>query len=150
MVGKVKFEARIKELVENIPDLAVLVEPLLIVRRVLREQFVIQHRRLPIQQYLPKADIPANSYRRSSARCTTSLSSSGSNGHRQARFRESAEQPGRNCGAGEEARCLRFYLQARSVLLICATAENAQTALDDDLLVASTIRIRALIKPGSV
>jgi hypothetical protein len=38
MVGKVKFEARIKELVENIPDLAVLVEPLLIVRRVLREQ----------------------------------------------------------------------------------------------------------------
>ena len=45
MVGKVKFEARIKELVENIPDLAVLVEPLLIVRRVLREQFVIQHRR---------------------------------------------------------------------------------------------------------
>jgi transposase len=46
MVGKVKFEARIKELVENLPDLALLVEPLLIVRRVLREQFVIQHRRL--------------------------------------------------------------------------------------------------------
>ena len=38
MVGKVKFEARIKELVENLPDLAVLVEPMLIVRRVLREQ----------------------------------------------------------------------------------------------------------------
>src|ERR1019366_9559431 len=33
-------------LVENIPDLAVLVEPLLVVRRVLREQFCIQHRRL--------------------------------------------------------------------------------------------------------
>jgi transposase len=46
MVGKVKFEARIKELVENLPDLAELVEPLLVVRRVLREQFVIQHRRL--------------------------------------------------------------------------------------------------------
>ena len=46
MVGKVKFEAHIKELVENLPDLALLVEPLLIVRRVLREQFVIQHRRL--------------------------------------------------------------------------------------------------------
>ena len=46
MVGKVKFEARIKELVENLPDLAVLVEPLLIVRRVLREQFCILHRRL--------------------------------------------------------------------------------------------------------
>jgi transposase len=46
MVGKVKFEARIKELVENLPDLAVLVEPLLIVRRVLREQIIILHRRL--------------------------------------------------------------------------------------------------------
>src|SRR5471030_2322004 len=46
MAGKVKFEARIKELVENLPDLAVLVEPLLIVRRVLREQIVILHRRL--------------------------------------------------------------------------------------------------------
>ena len=29
MVGKVKFEARIRELVENLPDLAVLVEPML-------------------------------------------------------------------------------------------------------------------------
>src|SRR5213595_829944 len=46
MVGTVKFEARIKELVENLPDLAVLVEPLLMVRRVLREQFSILHRRL--------------------------------------------------------------------------------------------------------
>src|SRR5215207_5302462 len=40
------FEARIKELVENLPDLAALVEPLLIVRRVLREQIIILHRRL--------------------------------------------------------------------------------------------------------
>src|SRR5438874_1651936 len=46
VVGTVKFEARIKELVENLPDLAVLVEPLLMVRRVLREQFAILHRRL--------------------------------------------------------------------------------------------------------
>jgi transposase len=46
IAGKTKFEARIKELVENYPDLAVLVEPLLIVRRVLREQIVILHRRL--------------------------------------------------------------------------------------------------------
>jgi len=46
MVGKVRFEARIKELIENLPDLAVLVEPLLIVRRVLREQIIILHRRL--------------------------------------------------------------------------------------------------------
>jgi hypothetical protein len=38
MVGTVKFEARIKELVENLPDVAVLIEPLLIVRRVLRER----------------------------------------------------------------------------------------------------------------
>jgi transposase len=45
-VGSVKFEARIKELVENLPDLAVLVEPLLIVRRVLREQIGMLHRRL--------------------------------------------------------------------------------------------------------
>jgi len=46
MAGKVKFEMRIKELVQNQPDLGVLVEPLLIVRRVLREQTVILHRRL--------------------------------------------------------------------------------------------------------
>ena len=46
MAGTVKFEARIRELVENLPDLAALVEPLLLVRRVLREQIVILHRRL--------------------------------------------------------------------------------------------------------
>jgi transposase len=46
VVGAVKFEARIKELVENLPDLAALIEPLLIVRRVLREQIGILHRRL--------------------------------------------------------------------------------------------------------
>src|ERR1041385_8728846 len=46
MVGTVRFEARIRELVENQPDLAVLVEPLLIVRQALREQFGILHRRL--------------------------------------------------------------------------------------------------------
>src|SRR6202050_1028782 len=33
MAGTTKFEARIKELVEDLPDLAVLVEPLLVVRR---------------------------------------------------------------------------------------------------------------------
>ena len=46
VVGTVKFEARIKELVESIPDLAELVEPLLVVRRTLREQIGILHRRL--------------------------------------------------------------------------------------------------------
>jgi transposase len=46
VVGTVKFETRIRELVENLPDLAVLVEPLLVVRRVLREQIGILHRHL--------------------------------------------------------------------------------------------------------
>ncbi|MFZ2091649.1 MAG: IS110 family transposase [Pseudolabrys sp.] len=46
IVGKLKFEARIKELVESHPDLAVLVEPLLVVRRVLREQLAVLHRRV--------------------------------------------------------------------------------------------------------
>ena len=45
-MGTVKFEARVRELVENLPDVAELVEPLLIVRRVLREQLGILHRRL--------------------------------------------------------------------------------------------------------
>src|SRR4026208_558710 len=46
IVGTGKLEARVKELVEDLPDMAVLVEPLLIVRRVLREQVGILHRRL--------------------------------------------------------------------------------------------------------
>ena len=46
MVGAAKFEARIRELTENLPDLAILVEPLLVVRRVLRQQLGILHRRL--------------------------------------------------------------------------------------------------------
>ena len=45
-VGAVKFEVRIKELIDNCPDLGALVEPLLIVRRVLREQISILHRRV--------------------------------------------------------------------------------------------------------
>src|SRR5258708_7700816 len=57
MIGTVKFEARIKELVENVPDLAVLVQPLLIVRQVIREQLGILHRRLLdaelLANYLP-------------------------------------------------------------------------------------------------
>src|SRR5262249_39795240 len=44
IVGTVKFEARIKELVATLPDVALLVEPLLVVRRVLREQVGILHR----------------------------------------------------------------------------------------------------------
>src|ERR1700757_4182167 len=46
MIGTVKFEARVRDLVENLPDLAVLVEPRLIVGRVFREQLGILHRRL--------------------------------------------------------------------------------------------------------
>src|SRR5262245_43849354 len=57
MVGKVKFEVLIRELVENLPDLAVLVEPMLIVRRTLQEQIVILHRRLTVlAQSLGDAD----------------------------------------------------------------------------------------------
>ena len=46
VAGASTFEARIRELVEPLPDLAGLVEPLLIVRRTLREQIGILHRRL--------------------------------------------------------------------------------------------------------
>ena len=46
IVGSSRFETRIKELVEGLPDLALLVEPMVTVRRVLREQIAILHRRL--------------------------------------------------------------------------------------------------------
>src|ERR1700747_2528521 len=46
MVGKGSFEARLRELYENRPAGAGRAEPMLIVRRVLREQIVILHRRL--------------------------------------------------------------------------------------------------------
>ena len=46
VAGTARFDARIRELVENLPDLAALVEPLLVVRKVLREQIAILHRRV--------------------------------------------------------------------------------------------------------
>src|SRR5262249_486425 len=46
VVGTAKFEGGMKELVESLPDLGVLVEPLLTVRRALREQLGLLHRRL--------------------------------------------------------------------------------------------------------
>jgi transposase len=46
LVGTGKFEGRIRELVEKLPDLTALVEPLLVVRRVLREQIAVLHRRV--------------------------------------------------------------------------------------------------------
>jgi transposase len=42
MVGTVKFESRIKELVEDLPDLAAPVEPLLVIR-MLRDHLVVLH-----------------------------------------------------------------------------------------------------------
>jgi transposase len=46
MVGTARFEARIKELTDDVADLAPLVEPLLVVRRLIREQIGILHRRV--------------------------------------------------------------------------------------------------------
>jgi len=46
IVGTARFEARIRELVETLPDLTLLVEPLLVVRRALREQIAVLHRRV--------------------------------------------------------------------------------------------------------
>src|SRR5258707_1559686 len=46
MVGTVRFEAATRDLVEDFPALAALIDPLLIVRRTLREQVSILHRRL--------------------------------------------------------------------------------------------------------
>jgi transposase len=45
-VGTTKFEARIRELVANYPDLAAITEPLVIARRVLREQLGVLHHKL--------------------------------------------------------------------------------------------------------
>ncbi|RWM46175.1 MAG: IS110 family transposase [Mesorhizobium sp.] len=46
MVGAVKFEHRIRELTEGMPDLAEIVEPLLEARSKLRENFAALHRKL--------------------------------------------------------------------------------------------------------
>jgi transposase len=46
VAGAVKFESRIRSLIDDFPELAGLVEPMLAARRVLREQFAILHRRV--------------------------------------------------------------------------------------------------------
>jgi transposase len=46
LVGAIKFEARIRELVANHPDLATIVDSLLVARRVLREQLSVLDRHL--------------------------------------------------------------------------------------------------------
>ncbi|WP_018240468.1 IS110 family transposase [Ensifer sp. BR816] len=45
-VGAVKFEERIRELVEDVPEIRDIIEPLLAARRKLREEFVKLHRKL--------------------------------------------------------------------------------------------------------
>lgn len=45
-VANGKFEARVHDLVEDLPRLATIVEPLLAVRRVLRQQFAVLHKML--------------------------------------------------------------------------------------------------------
>ena len=46
VVGKAGFEARIRELVEGLPRLAQIVEPLLTIRRVMRQEFTRLHKML--------------------------------------------------------------------------------------------------------
>jgi transposase len=46
VVGKAGFEARIRELVEGLPSLAAIVEPLLTIRRVMRQEFTRLHKML--------------------------------------------------------------------------------------------------------
>ena len=46
VVSAGRFEARIRELAAGDPDLAAMVEPMLVVRRTLREQFAVLHKRL--------------------------------------------------------------------------------------------------------
>jgi transposase len=45
-VGTVRFEARIRELIESMPDLIDIIQPLLQARRELREHFATLHRKL--------------------------------------------------------------------------------------------------------
>ena len=46
VVGKAGFEARVRELVEGLPRLAAIVEPLLTIRRVMRQEFTRLHKML--------------------------------------------------------------------------------------------------------
>src|SRR5438132_5503823 len=46
VVGEAKFEARIRELIKDDPDLTEIVEPVLIARRTLRQQLGVLHRQL--------------------------------------------------------------------------------------------------------
>lgn len=46
MIGTIKYEERIRELIDDIPDLLEIMEPLLDARRKLREHFATLHRKL--------------------------------------------------------------------------------------------------------
>jgi transposase len=46
VIGQARFEARIRELVEGLPRLAAIVEPLLTIRRVMRQEFTKLHKML--------------------------------------------------------------------------------------------------------
>jgi transposase len=46
VVGGSRYEARVRELVEGFPRLAMIVEPLLSVRRVMRQQLAVLHKML--------------------------------------------------------------------------------------------------------
>ena len=46
VVSSFRYDARIRELVEDFPRLAAIVEPLLSVRRVIRQQFSVLHKML--------------------------------------------------------------------------------------------------------
>ena len=99
VVGTVKFEARIRELVENLPDLAELVEPLLIVRRTLREQIGILHGRV-----LASSDGPGNKLRQQHENCA-GLNRIG--GHRIVRIFAPASAGRSGVGRTGKRRCLR-------------------------------------------
>lgn len=46
LVSRAQYEARILELIEEVPSLRAIVEPMLMVRRVVREQYVVLHKRM--------------------------------------------------------------------------------------------------------
>jgi hypothetical protein len=46
LISRAQYEARILELIEDTPSLQVIIEPMLAVRRVVREQYVILHKKM--------------------------------------------------------------------------------------------------------
>ena len=46
MVTRARYEARILELIDEVPSLRVIIEPMLVVCRVVREQYVALHKKM--------------------------------------------------------------------------------------------------------